>query len=77
MEHNLLKKEKIDELYNNLFEPGYVECGHESIEEFVNELGELLHHSEQFSKIKHLLKDDLNFRQRFENEIRRIVLETA
>ncbi len=75
MEHELLKKEKIDELYDCLFEHGHVECGNEAVEDFISSLGDILHRSKSFKGIKHGLKNNPLFRQRFEEELRRAVTE--
>lgn len=72
---NLLKKAKIEELFEHLFEHGKVECGHPGVEDFIDELGEMLHYNKRFKKVKSILKRDAVFQQRFEDEIRRIVTE--
>ena len=75
MKHKLLEKEKMDEIYHELLDHGFVESGHEDVDNFLDELGGLLNHNKHFKKIKHHLKEDPKFRQRFEEELKRLVLE--
>lgn len=75
MEHKLLKKEKMDKIFHSLLEKGYVECGNEAVDDFIKGLGEILHHSKQFSQVRCQLKDNVCFRQRFDEELRKVILE--
>lgn len=75
MKPELLKKKEVEEIFDHLFDHGFVNCGHEGVENFIDELGELLHYDKQFKKIKGTLRNNILFKQRFEEEIKRIILE--